>query len=97
MTNDPDRRRTERLQVMLEAVELRAIDVWRFRNAMPSRAAAIRELIRRGLSVTDDPHALAASQNGVGTGKSTDYGVIDIEDPKAPSKGTPEGPAERDG
>jgi hypothetical protein len=38
-----------RLQVMLQAHELEAIEHWRFAKHMPSRAAAIRELIRRGL------------------------------------------------
>jgi hypothetical protein len=41
--------RGERLQIMLEAEELRALDDFRFRNRMPSRAAAVRELLRRGL------------------------------------------------
>lgn len=41
--------RDVRLQVMLNAAELRAIENWRFAKHMPSRAAAIRELIRRGL------------------------------------------------
>ena len=38
---------------MLDDNELEAIDSWRFENRLPSRAAAIRELIRRGL-VKDD-------------------------------------------
>jgi hypothetical protein len=41
--------RGERLQLMLEAGELKALDDFRFANRMPSRAAAIRELLRRGL------------------------------------------------
>jgi hypothetical protein len=41
--------RGERLQIMLTADELRAIDTWRFGKRMPSRASAIRELLRRGL------------------------------------------------
>lgn len=47
-------KRTEKLQLMLGPDELRAIDDWRFENRLPSRAAAIRELIRRGLLVSDD-------------------------------------------
>jgi hypothetical protein len=43
------RDRTERLQVILPADELAAIDEFRFQARMPSRAAAIRELLRRGL------------------------------------------------
>ena len=42
-------KRTEKIQVMLDDSELAAIDDWRFENRVPSRAAAIRELIRRGL------------------------------------------------
>jgi metal-responsive CopG/Arc/MetJ family transcriptional regulator len=41
--------RGERLQIMLDESELRALDDFRFQNRMPSRAAAIRELLRRGL------------------------------------------------
>jgi metal-responsive CopG/Arc/MetJ family transcriptional regulator len=42
--------RGERLQIMLTTEELRTVDTWRFARRMPSRAAAIRELMRRGLS-----------------------------------------------
>ena len=42
--------RGERLQIMLMQEELRAIDTWRFAKRMPSRAAAIRELLKRGLA-----------------------------------------------
>ncbi len=42
--------RPERLQIMLNIEELSALDDWRFRSRMPSRAAAIRELLRRGLA-----------------------------------------------
>jgi hypothetical protein len=45
-----DLQRGERLQIMLEAAELRALDDFRFANRMPSRAAAVRELLRRGLA-----------------------------------------------
>jgi hypothetical protein len=41
--------RPERLQVMLNEDELAALDDWRFAQRMPSRAAAIRELLGRGL------------------------------------------------
>jgi len=47
----PDRSRPERLQIMLDADELRALDDWRFARRMPSRASAIRELLKRGLAV----------------------------------------------
>jgi hypothetical protein len=41
--------RSERLQIMLTRSELTMLDDWRFANRMPSRASAIRELLRRGL------------------------------------------------
>jgi hypothetical protein len=50
--------RAERLQIMLTEDELRTLDDWRFARRVPSRAAAVRELLKRGLaaegfSVTD--------------------------------------------
>jgi hypothetical protein len=42
--------RGERLQIMLSLDELRAINNWRFAKRMPSRASAIRELLKRGLA-----------------------------------------------
>ena len=62
-------RRGERLQIMLEDAELRAVEDFRFRNRMPSRAAAVRELLRRGLA------ALGYPDFARGAG-SSDYGVI---------------------
>lgn len=41
--------RGERLQIMLAEDELKAVDDWRFDRRMPSRAAAVRELLRLGL------------------------------------------------
>ena len=41
----------ERLQIILTAEELTALDDWRFANRMPTRAAAIRELMKRGMAV----------------------------------------------
>lgn len=43
--------RPERLQIMLSADEIKALDDWRFQHRMPSRASAIRELLKRGLAV----------------------------------------------
>jgi hypothetical protein len=43
--------RSERLQIILTGEELAALDDWRFANRMPTRAAAIRELMKRGMSV----------------------------------------------
>lgn len=45
--------RGERLQIMLEKAELEALDDFRFSNRLPSRAAAVRELLRRGLAAED--------------------------------------------
>lgn len=39
------------LQVMMTREEIKAIDDWRFEHRLPSRAAAIRELMRRGVKV----------------------------------------------
>ena len=61
--------REERLQIMLAPEELSALDDFRFRHRMPSRAAAVRELFRMGLA--------AAGAVAVNTGlKSSDYGVL---------------------
>jgi metal-responsive CopG/Arc/MetJ family transcriptional regulator len=45
-----ERERTERLQVILPTDEVAAIDEFRHHARMPSRAAAVRELLRRGLA-----------------------------------------------
>lgn len=44
-----DLARGERLQVMLDDDELTAVDDFRFAQRMPSRSAAVRELLTRGL------------------------------------------------
>ena len=41
-------KRLTRLQVMLSEDELTALDNFRFEKRMPSRAAAIREILRAG-------------------------------------------------
>src|SRR5437870_12807410 len=46
-----NQKRLTRLQVMLSADELTALDNFRFEKRMPSLAAAIREILRRGLTV----------------------------------------------
>lgn len=46
----PASKRIERLQVMITEQELTALDAWRFAAHMPSRSAAVRELVRRGLA-----------------------------------------------
>ena len=42
--------REERLQIMLSPKELEAVDNLRFLHRMPSRAAAVRELLRHGIA-----------------------------------------------
>jgi metal-responsive CopG/Arc/MetJ family transcriptional regulator len=49
MTNG-DLARGERLQIMLSPEELEALDNFRFKHRMPSRAAAVRDLLRMGLA-----------------------------------------------
>ena len=60
--------RGERLQIMLTKEELSALDTWRFAKRMPSRASAIRELLKRGLAA--EGFDLAEGGN-----KSQDFGV----------------------
>ena len=45
-----DATRGERLQIMLSPEELGVLDDFRFKVRMPSRAAAVRELLKRGLA-----------------------------------------------
>jgi hypothetical protein len=45
-----ERTRGERLQIMLSPEELLLIDNFRFAKRMPSRAATVRELFKRGLA-----------------------------------------------
>ena len=59
--------RGERLQVMLSPDELTAVDDFRFKHRMPTRAAAVRELLKLGLTVLAD--------KGEGA-KSSSYGVF---------------------
>ena len=55
---------------MLDQDELAAIDDWRFKQRMPSRAAAVRELFRLGLA------SVGIKPAGPGA-KSGDFGVFD--------------------
>lgn len=65
-----EQKRSERIQLMLDVDELEAIDAWRFDNRLPTRAAAIRELIKRGLMNRDlePPRTRDA--------KTTDFSVV---------------------
>ena len=75
MPNPPDRE--ERLQIMLAPEELAALDDFRFRHRMPSRSAAIRKILRRGLVGHADEAKLGA--------KSSDFGVLGSEHGKSGS------------
>ena len=68
-----DLTRGERLQIMLTGEELEALDNWRFAKRMPSRAAAIRELLKRGLGAEGFNLADRGSQ-------SKDFGVTNHGD-----------------
>ncbi len=60
--------RGERLQVMLSPEELAALDDFRFKHRMPTRAAAVREILKLGLTV--------AATNAVPGVKSSNYGIF---------------------
>lgn len=72
--------RGERLQIMLSPDELNVLDDFRFKQRMPSRAAAVRELLKRGLAA--EGYAIAAYGS-----KSTDYGVIGNAEPDGKNNG----------
>jgi hypothetical protein len=64
-----------RLQIMLTDEELEALDDWRFSRRMPSRASAVRELLKRGLAA-----------EGVvvgGRAHSREFGVLEPVENKA--------------
>jgi len=65
--------RAERLQIMVTPDEVKLIDNWRFSKRMPSRASAVRELLKRGLmaegfDVADD----GAHSKDFGIGSDTE-------------------------
>jgi len=63
-------KRADRLQVMLAEEELAALDNFRFNARMPSRSAAVRELIRRGLAA--EGYFTQAGQNA----QSSKFGIL---------------------
>lgn len=65
--------RGERLQIMLNEDELEALENWRFSRRMPSRAAAVRELLRRGLGA----EGFIKATDGQ---KSADFGMLELPD-----------------
>ncbi len=68
--------RGERLQLMLTPEELEVVDEFRFKHRMPTRAAAVRELPKRGLS--------AEGFHGAALGaRSSEFGVLSHEEQNA--------------
>jgi hypothetical protein len=61
--------REERLQIMLSPEELQAVDDFRFKHRMPSRASAVRELFRLGLAGAGG----VVENTGI---RSSEYGVL---------------------
>jgi hypothetical protein len=70
--------REERLQIMLSPEELALVDDFRFKHRMPSRAAAVRELLQIGLAASDrikDPTGMKSANIGVfGRGENSHDG-----------------------
>ena len=64
-----NRSRGERLQILLNEPELVAVENFRFNKRMPSRAAAVRELLRRGLAAEGFTDPLYGE-------KSEEFGVL---------------------
>ena len=60
--------RGERLQIMLTGEELILLDDFRYKARMPSRAAAVRELLKRGLAAEGFESAIFGT-------KSEEFGV----------------------
>src|SRR5205085_4538277 len=71
-------KRLTRLQVMLSADELTALDNFRFEKRMPSLAAAIREILRRGLTV--DGFDMPSKGRSPG-----EFGVLESDGPNSRS------------
>ncbi len=65
-----ERNRDERLQIMLTPSELSAVDDFRYTFRLPSRAAAVRELLKRGLQALETGVADQGS-------RSKDFGVLE--------------------
>ena len=65
----PNRMRAERLQIMLSPEEVTVLDDFRFKKRMPSRASAVREMLKRGLAAEGFASAAYGS-------KSSEYGIV---------------------
>jgi len=75
-----DMTRGERLQIMLTSEEIAALDNWRFSRRMPSRAAAVRELLKRGLAA----EGFASADIGR---RSSQFGVVEAIESETSSSG----------
>jgi hypothetical protein len=64
---------------MLTPEELEAVDDFRFKHRMPTRAAAVRDLFRLGLAKVGIMPAALAGQ------KSSDFGVLETT-PQKPKR-----------
>ncbi len=86
MPDGKKRYRNERLQIMLDEGELQAIENWRFRMRMPTRTAAVRELLRLGLQAAaqGEPSPTPDIRS-----KSTDYAVLEDDRSSTTSAGVP--------
>ncbi|HEY4140231.1 MAG TPA: hypothetical protein VGM57_02390 [Pseudolabrys sp.] len=74
--------RGERLQIMLAPDELQVVDEFRFKQRLPSRAAAVRELLKRGLAAEGYTPVMLGS-------KSADWGVTGDSPSGARDSGKP--------
>ena len=72
--------RGERLQIMLTPEELEAVDNFRFKQRMPSRAAAVRDLLRLGLAAVGLDPAEAGKKSG-------SFGVLEAGAEKSNGQG----------
>ena len=61
--------RGDAFQIMLSQEELTAVDDFRFQTRMPNRAAAVRELVKRGLAAEGFEIAVTGM-------KSQSFGVL---------------------
>jgi hypothetical protein len=75
-SNGGELTRDERLQIMLSPEELEALDNFRFKQRMPSRAAAVRELLRLGLASV----GIQSASPGM---KSGSFGVLESGNARA--------------
>ena len=62
--------------IMLDEDELKALDDFRYTNRMPSRAAAVRELLRRGLAGSWPDSSITGA-------RSEAFGVLRSPSPEA--------------